>query len=831
MWWLCAAAAELAALRAEAGAEAALAAASSESAFVEAAGRVAIGGFAGPSPRKVPAAQREPADEAAPAFPRYDHQVAALDGAWDFAFGAAEVPTTPTTTLEVPGPLPEDRGLALYRRKLDIPGGRYSRLQFFGCGFVCEVYIDGEKAAAHEGAYTMFWVDVPMKPEDRTVELRVHADSRFQDDVLVVAGGGAANGEYRPTEKRLHEKALAYASPNGHELRRHEGGWAIAQGDTVLYTAPDLASPWSVAGGPEPAPQVTDASNVAALHKAAFDFMQYGGLIRPVRLHVLPAGVTSMIVDVDVKQDAHPHVASAPGTALRFRIHHMAEPQALRVTVTSKYLTRALELTLPAAPLAKLEVTLAGPHWSPGTPHLATLHVAGPMGGLTTRFGLRRVTACEDEDHQNASRVCIDGQPTKLLGFNMHNLDPQYQSSLPLAQIRAQVLKAKATGANFLRLVHYPHDPRVLEVADESGMLVWAETLGWGTSQAELLDPTFGDAQVAMLDEAVHVTFNHPSVIIYGFLNEGANDAVAACGIYKSLSERYRAWQVNGLVSWASNRYENDKCLEHADVITYNTYPGWYGGGPEDVASSLSSMAAQARQANPKKPFLIGEIGAAAIPSQTKWAMPPFLADHLPDGGRRGQWSEQYQADVDRSAAAAAVEDVHLAGAALWQLFDVATGESLRYLRPRGMNNKGVLTEALAPKAAYSAVKAEFSEATGLLAPPLPCRDTDCGHGMCAVGGSPSAARCLCHDGWTGPQCAAWRQLVVPSRRPAEGFAHTFVPKPIARPVPKSTPPVQKVVPTLRVSYWAAGVGLCVVGLLLGVVSRYAAKARQPDLV
>lgn len=99
MWWLCAAAAELAALRAEAGAEAALAAASSESAFVEAAGRVAIGGFAGPSPRKVPAAQREPADEAAPAFPRYDHQVAALDGAWDFAFGAAEVPTTPTTTL------------------------------------------------------------------------------------------------------------------------------------------------------------------------------------------------------------------------------------------------------------------------------------------------------------------------------------------------------------------------------------------------------------------------------------------------------------------------------------------------------------------------------------------------------------------------------------------------------------------------------------------------------------------------------------------------------------------------------------------------------------
>ena len=33
----------------------------------------------------------------------------------------------------------------------------------------------------------------------------------------------------------------------------------------------------------------------------------------------------------------------------------------------------------------------------------------------------------------------------------------------------------KELGCNFLRLAHYPHHDRVAEIADEVGLLLWAE--------------------------------------------------------------------------------------------------------------------------------------------------------------------------------------------------------------------------------------------------------------------------------------------------------------------------------------------------------------------
>ena len=39
------------------------------------------------------------------------------------------------------------------------------------------------------------------------------------------------------------------------------------------------------------------------------------------------------------------------------------------------------------------------------------------------------------------------------------------------------------------RLVHYPHNPHLLDMCDELGILLWQETLGWGLSESTLTNP------------------------------------------------------------------------------------------------------------------------------------------------------------------------------------------------------------------------------------------------------------------------------------------------------------------------------------------------------
>ena len=54
--------------------------------------------------------------------------------------------------------------------------------------------------------------------------------------------------------------------------------------------------------------------------------------------------------------------------------------------------------------------------------------------------------------------------------------------------------------------MHYPHDPLTLELADELGLLLFTETLGWGNSLRDIRSAEFHAQQLAMIDEAVPTT-------------------------------------------------------------------------------------------------------------------------------------------------------------------------------------------------------------------------------------------------------------------------------------------------------------------------------------
>src|SRR4029079_1212266 len=102
-------------------------------------------------------------------------------------------------------------------------------------------------------------------------------------------------------------------------------------------------------------------------------------------------------------------------------------------------------------------------------------------------------------------------------------------SSAPSQESRRDdFAKAKKLGLNSLRCHIKPPDPRYLDLADEMGLLIWAEIPSWrtfypkGTAQPNLLnlDDIIKGRGEATLEGMLLRDFNHPSLIIWTLVNE-----------------------------------------------------------------------------------------------------------------------------------------------------------------------------------------------------------------------------------------------------------------------------------------------------------------------
>jgi beta-glucuronidase len=116
--------------------------------------------------------------------------------------------------------------------------------------------------------------------------------------------------------------------------------------------------------------------------------------------------------------------------------------------------------------------------------------------------------------------ILINGRPQRLLGFCRHEAHPQFGCALPDEILISDVQQLVDLGCNFVRGSHYPQDPRFLDLCDEVGLLVWNEAIGWQHTAEHLTDPHFVDAELLHIDEMVAMSANHPSVIMWGILNE-----------------------------------------------------------------------------------------------------------------------------------------------------------------------------------------------------------------------------------------------------------------------------------------------------------------------
>ena len=424
------------------------------------------------------------------------------------------------------------------------------------------------------------------------------------------------------------------------------------------------------------------------LQEQYFDFYGYGGIYRSVELSELPAKSLRRVEVTTVDP-------AAGEIKIRVRTSYEATEKTLKAKVKiGRSEMREVLLKIENGSYTA-ELTFPGlSPWSPASPVLHEMTLETEEDLIIERFGLRTVSAGERQ-------VKINGGAVKLLGYCRHESHPQFGPCLPLQQLVQDLHILKDMGCNFIRGSHYPQDPRFLDLCDEMGFLVWEESLGWGQREKSFSSKKFHEEQIFQTGLMVENSFNHPSVIMWGFLNEGASNEEYARALYEDLFKTIREKDGSRPVTYASMFPFDDLFFDQADIVSINQYPGWYARGEsarplEEVPAELDNYREMAKEKGlADKPMIISEMGAGALYG---WHDP-----------HRAHWSEEYQADYLDQLTKEITKREDYSGVSIWQFCDCRTYDNKNALfRPRAFNNKGTLDEYRRPKLAYEVVKKNF---------------------------------------------------------------------------------------------------------------------------
>lgn len=283
--------------------------------------------------------------------------------------------------------------------------------------------------------------------------------------------------------------------------------------------------------------------------------------------------------------------------------------------------------------------------WSPSSPCLYTLlsQVVDEKGKVIdevkTRFGLRYYRFDPNEG------FFLNGKHLKLIGTNRHQDERGYGNALQSWQHERDIQMIKDMGANFLRVSHYPQDKRVMELCDSLGVLCSVEIpIVNAISETE----EFTANCLTMLDEMIRQNRNHPSVIIWAYMNE-----VLLRPPFKSSTERDSLYKVHvrelaqrlddrcheldkeryTMMAYHSNLNVNRSTglMDIPQILGLNLYNGWYSGKLEGFEETLD----QVHELFPNKIIMVSEYGAdcdtrlrSQQPSRMDYTLDYALAYH-----------------------------------------------------------------------------------------------------------------------------------------------------------------------------------------------------------
>ena len=418
------------------------------------------------------------------------------------------------------------------------------------------------------------------------------------------------------------------------------------------------------------------------------DYMSYGGISRGVLLEELTDTYIEYIHAVPVmEKDGWKALVS-----LKVK-NWSAAGKACRLYLDlAGIASEAMELTLEAGGEKTVDFQLSAAEaeaWEIKNPKLYTVRATlsdenGAFDDQIDRMGFREIRT-EGKD------ILLNGKKLCIRGFCRHEDHPMFGCALPYAAIQQDLETAMDLGANAIRTAHYPNDELFLDLCDEQGILVWEENHARGLTLEHMQNPNFERQAETCIEEMITAHINHPSVIIWGILNECASDTEYGYECYKKQYDLIKHMDFSRPRSSASCKFKTDICFGLPEIVSYNLYPEWYHETPASEYVKDIYDWVQRESEGSGKPFLVTEIGAGAIYG--------FRSHTL------CKWSEEYQAKALEDQITAVLEQEGCCGIFIWQLCDVRVSDEWFASRPRTMNNKGIVDEYRRRKLAYDVVK------------------------------------------------------------------------------------------------------------------------------
>jgi beta-galactosidase len=491
---------------------------------------------------------------------------------------------------------------------------------------------------------------------------------------------------------------------NGVRAGGHVGGYLPFEVDIADVVRPGLNSILV---------RVDNSVDREIIPSQSSDFVLYGGLTRDVFLISRPrTAIANVVIDT-------PRVsAETADTRITATLQNFADDTAVTIAAvvrdrSGNEVTRAeRQISLrPGETRFSLELpALARPVlWSPRAPTLYTAEVRliGANGALlhsaSDRFGYRWF---EIKPH---GAFFLNGERLLIRGTHRHEEHAGYGGAVPNAINRADLQAARAMGANFVRLAHYPQDPTVYEAADELGILLWDE-LPW--CRGGVGDAQWKENTERLLREQIARNRNHPSIIFWSIGNEldwladfeGGDDAGAIRSFFSHLNDV--AKQLDPSRPTAVRKYAEGAGI--VDVFSPSMWPGWYQSGYALYEPTI-------RKAQSTYPRLLhmeygGDSHVGRHLNKVRGAEPP--AASAPSIANDSAWDETYIVDLFDWYLHITERLDNYPGNAQWALKDFATP-----LRPENpipyINQKGVLDREGQPKEAFWVFRSYWTEPVG----------------------------------------------------------------------------------------------------------------------
>ena len=414
-----------------------------------------------------------------------------------------------------------------------------------------------------------------------------------------------------------------------------------------------------------------------------FDFFNYCGITRPVKIYTTPK---EFIEDITV-------VPKVTGTTAELfyeiNVEGKGEP---RVEVYDREGRLSAEAGGKKGVLKISGVKL----WEPLKPYLYQIKVLFGEDEYTLPFGVRTVRV-------EGTKFLINEKPFYFKGYGKHEDTFPAGRGLNLPMNAKDISLMKWQGANSFRTSHYPYSEEMMRLCDEEGIVVIDETTAVGVNLSFGGGANFGGEKVKTFDKEKGVqTKEHHAEVIKDLIKRDKNFACvvmwsianepdsAAEGAYEYFSPLYELARQEDpqkrpctLVSVQMAKPEEDVSASLSDVICLNRYYGWYvhGGDLEAAEQALKKEMETWRKLG--KPVMFTEYGADTISG---------FHDTVPV-----MFTEEYQTNyyIMNHKVFDALD--FFIGEQVWNFADFATSQSL--LRVQG-NKKGIFTRDRKPKMA-----------------------------------------------------------------------------------------------------------------------------------